>query len=65
VTISAEGLKRRQRVNKNNQDESIYLAPLQEIAATGRTLSKVLIDLYHNEWGGDVKKIFEESGVEP
>lgn len=45
LAISARGLQRRARKEKG-QDESVYLAPLMEIATTGRTIATQMIDLF-------------------
>jgi glutamate--cysteine ligase len=58
--ISAKGLRARRRINAMSQDESIYLEPLQEVAATGRTLSDELIARFNGPWRGDIDHVFEE-----
>ena len=58
LAISTEGLKRRAKV-EGGQDETAYLAPLQEIVETGRTRADVLLERYAGEWGGSVEPVFE------
>lgn len=58
VAIAAEGLKRRARLNAAGQDESIYLACLYEIAASGITPAEHLLALYNGPWAGDLNKAF-------
>jgi glutamate--cysteine ligase len=58
VAISADGLKARAKLDGSGMDERVYLRELQEIAETGRTPADRLLDLYHTEWQGDVRKIF-------
>ena len=58
--ISAKGLRARRRINAMSQDESIYLEPLQEVVATGRTLADELIARYNGPWRGDIDHVFEE-----
>ena len=58
--ISAKGLRARRRINAASQDETIYLEPLQEVVATGRTLADELIARYNGPWRGDIDHVFEE-----
>ena len=60
LTISAAGLRARRVLNAMNQDESIYLAPLEKMAGTGITLADELLALYHGRWKGSVDPIFQE-----
>ncbi len=59
VGIAAAGLVRRNRRDAEGRDESIYLEPLEDILATGRTAADRWLDLYRGEWQGDLTKIFE------
>ncbi|MCB5944563.1 glutamate--cysteine ligase [Acidocella sp. KAb 2-4] len=61
VAISADGLRARARRNAAGEDERIYLAPLQDIAAGGPTQAEHWLARYHGAWGGDVRKIFAEA----
>jgi glutamate--cysteine ligase len=58
--ISRIGLKNRKRINAKNQDETLYLAPLDVIAGNGRTVSDLLLDRYNGDWHGKIDHIFEE-----
>ena len=60
VRIARLGLKNRARVNAKSQDETVYLAPVESIAATGRTVANDLIGRYEREWHGNIDHIFEE-----
>ena len=60
LRISRLGLKGRARVNAKSQDETVYLAQLETIAGTGRTLSDELLHRYHGDWHGQIDHIFEE-----
>ena len=60
MRIARQGLKNRRRINLKNQDETIYLAPLDVIAGTGRTVSDQLLDRYRGGWRGNIDHIFEE-----
>ncbi|MDE2319000.1 MAG: glutamate--cysteine ligase [Rhodospirillales bacterium] len=61
VAIAADGLKARARLNQKGQDETFYLAPLQEIAAGAPTQAEQWLTRYHGDWNGDVTRIFEEA----
>jgi glutamate--cysteine ligase len=43
--------------------EEVYLAPLEEIAATGRTLADRWLARNETAWGGDVSRIFAEGAL--
>ncbi len=59
LALSEAGLKRRAKKD-GGHDEGVYLAPLQEIAASGITQAERMLNLYHGAWGGDVAKAFEQ-----
>ncbi|MEJ7777294.1 MAG: glutamate--cysteine ligase [Sphingomicrobium sp.] len=60
VSIAAAGLSRRARLNSAGDNESGFLDPLHDIVATGLTPAERLLDRFHNEWRGDVRRIYEE-----
>jgi glutamate--cysteine ligase len=60
MRISRMGLKNRKKINAKSQDETLYLAPLEAIVSTGRTVSDDLLQRYHGRWEGDIDRIFEE-----
>lgn len=60
VHIAHDGLRDRARINAKNQNETIYLAPLEAIAGTGRTVSDRLLDRYNSQWQGNIDHVFEE-----
>jgi len=57
VAIAQDGLRAR------GLGEAALLAPLQEIVAGGPTQAEFWLDRYHNAWGGDVSRIFEEAAI--
>jgi glutamate--cysteine ligase len=61
VAIAADGLQARARHNAAGEDERIYLAPLQEIAAGAPSQAEYWLARYHGDWAGDVTRIFEEA----
>jgi len=60
LSISARGLRNRRQINVRSQDETVYLAPLEEIIATGRTVADDLLLRYETEWGGSIDPVFVE-----
>jgi glutamate--cysteine ligase len=60
VRIAHLGLRNRREINVKSQDETIYLAPLQRLAATGRTVADELVERFEGRWRGNIDHIFEE-----
>jgi glutamate--cysteine ligase len=60
LAIAREGLRRRGRGREGLVDETSYLAPLDEIAASGITPAERLLELYHGPWRGEVRNVFDE-----
>jgi len=64
LALSEAGLKRRNILNEKGQDESVYLAPLHEIAETGRNWAQRLLDLYNGPWKRDINEVFKVMNYE-
>ena len=60
VSISRGGLKSRARLNIEGQDESLFLAPLEEVLAKKATLSDDMLMLYNGRWKQSVEPVFDE-----
>ena len=60
VSISRDGLKARARLNGEGQDESVFLAPLEEVLAKRATLSDDLLMLYNGRWNQSVDPVFDD-----
>jgi glutamate--cysteine ligase len=60
LKISAHGLRRRARRNRNGADESIFLTPLIDIAEAGETPAERKLALFHGRWNGNVDPVFRE-----
>jgi glutamate--cysteine ligase len=60
LKISAAGLQRRARHNRNGADEGIFLAPLIEAAEADETPAERKLALFHGEWNGNVDPVFRE-----
>jgi glutamate--cysteine ligase len=61
LDIARAGLTARDRRNASGDNETGYLAPLDEIVASGKVPAQVLLDKFHGEWGGDIGRVYEES----
>ena len=60
VAISKAGLKARNRLNGEGQDESIFLQPLDEVLAKKTTMAEDMLALYLGRWNGSTEPVFEE-----
>jgi glutamate--cysteine ligase len=60
LKISACGLKNRRRLNRNGDDEALFLHPLMEIALANETPAERKLALYHGVWQGDIDHIFKQ-----
>lgn len=61
LAISRAGLTARARLNRVGDNEAGFLAPLDEIVASGKVPAQRLLDKFHGEWGGDISRVYEES----
>ncbi len=59
LTIARAGLNARRRGREGLVDETSYLAPLDEIAASGVTPAERLLELYHGPWRGEIRNVFD------
>ena len=59
MDISKAGLKARARHNDSNDDERVYLGPIEDIVDEGRTRAERLLESYHNEWNGNIDQLFQ------
>ena len=57
VAIAHRGLRAR------GLGEEVYLAPLEEIVATGRTQADYWLTRCAQAWGGDVRRVFAEAAL--
>ena len=60
LRLSAKGLARRKKLDRNGRDETRYLRPLEESIARELTPAEELLEKFHGEWNGSVDPIFEE-----
>jgi glutamate--cysteine ligase len=62
VAESRAGLVRLGQKNARGDDESVYLAPLQDVVDDGRTFSERLVQRYETSWGRSLAPLWEECG---
>jgi glutamate--cysteine ligase len=60
LDIARGGLASRARLNSSGDNETGFLDPLHEIAASGRVPAQRLLDLYNGEWQHDLSHIYAE-----
>ena len=60
VDLARSGLTRRAKFAAG-EDETKYLAPLEETLQLGSTPAERWLDKYHGEWAGDLTRIFDEA----
>jgi glutamate--cysteine ligase len=63
IGIAHDGLRSRARPAGQDIDETIYLAPLQAIAAGGPTQSERWIERYHKVWHGNTNHLMHETAL--
>ena len=60
VEIASDGLTDRAKLNAAGDNEGGFLDPLREVVTTGVTPADRMLDHYHNQWSGDVSRIYQE-----
>lgn len=60
VELAREGLGRRAHFAAG-EDETKFLAPLEQTLALGKTQAERWLEKYHGEWAGDLTRIFDEA----
>jgi len=60
LAIARAGLTARGKLNDSGDNETGFLAPLDEIVESGIVPAQRLLDLYHGAWGGDITRVYEE-----
>jgi glutamate--cysteine ligase len=58
--LSSRGLAARAQVDALGRDETVYLAPIEEIVASGRTAAEDLAAKFSSEWRGSVAPAFRD-----
>ncbi len=61
LKISRSGLANRARLNSSGDNETGFLETLDEIITSGKVPAQRLLDRYHGEWDGDIKRVYKYS----
>ena len=59
--IARSGLTSRARLNESGDNETGFLETLDEIVESGKVPAQRLLDRYHGEWAGDVRRVYKYS----
>jgi glutamate--cysteine ligase len=60
LDIARSGLTARARLNGVGENETGYLAALDEVVASGRTHAERLLERYHGAWAQDIRCVYGE-----
>ena len=60
LAIAEAGLRARASLNPDGQDETQYLAQLEEVLESGKCPARAKLEAYHGRWGGSVDPAFTE-----
>ena len=60
LEISRLGLNARARLNAHGENETIFLQDLDRMVAEGQSNADRLIELFNGDWGGDVKRSYQD-----
>ena len=63
LAIARDGLRGRANRNAGGADETIFLDPLDAIAAGGPTQAEAWLERYHGAWKGDVRALLTEAAI--
>ena len=58
LEIATAGLRRRGICDDGGNDETGFLQPLKTIIETRKTPAEVMLDLYRQDWGGEIDQVF-------
>ncbi len=58
VEIATSGLRRRGICDDGGNDETGFLQPLKTIIKTRKTPAELMLDLYRQDWDGDINQVF-------
>ena len=61
LELAEAGLKRRQKLNSEGQDESIHLQPLRAIIARRLSPAEEWRQRYEDEWKGELDQIYSQA----
>jgi glutamate--cysteine ligase len=59
LAIAEAGLDRRARANDIGDSEAGFLAPLWEIADSGKTLAERHLESFYGKWAGEIGEVWD------
>jgi len=62
LEIARGGLHRRARLDGDGNTEAHFLKPLEWLVDAGETDAERLLRLFHEDWQGDITRIYKERG---
>jgi glutamate--cysteine ligase len=60
IALARAGLQRRARLDREGDDETQYLDPVEEVVKRGKTPAEELLEKFHGTWNGNVDAVFTE-----
>lgn len=60
VDLAKQGLKARARLDSAGVDEVHFLATLQDSLERGKTPAEDLLEAFHNDWQGNIKRLYSD-----
>jgi len=60
LELARKGLSRRDRLDRNDCDETRYLEPIEDFVERGITPAEELLEKFQGPWGGSVEPVFTE-----
>ena len=60
LAISKAGLKARNRLNDQGEDETIFLQTLEDVIGRKTTMAEDMLAIYNGRWNGSVEPVFDE-----
>ncbi len=61
VAIGAAGLRRQSKLNEKGEDERIYLDRLEELVRHGKSLGRMVAELWEGPWNREVTRLIEHT----
>ncbi|MEQ8370795.1 MAG: glutamate--cysteine ligase [Alphaproteobacteria bacterium] len=60
IAIARSGLEARNRRNKSDQNETIFLAPLQQAVDADQCPAEWLLEQFNGPWAGDMRRVYQD-----
>jgi len=60
ISLSAEGLRQRNRLDASGANETSFLQPLRQTVESGKTPAEIKLDRFNTTWAGSVDPVYTE-----